>query len=222
MADPKSEASDAEQAAPEESAVQNEEIRGRVRELTSQVLKGSPLDPKGVAEIVRTMTAGAVSGTAVQPPSTESKQALLDKLQTLDQELMRSAQAAHEALEQLGSKGIDFTENDLKETFAMLHDLQAAYVNTVDSVASVATGNIQRELRELAGHAQQVGVDTGARVATVVTEFANRLNVSSRQNTASGFGTALDYSRRMSMLGSGVLAGIADALKEQSGSQENE
>ena len=55
-----------------------------------------------------------------------------------------------------------------------------------------------------------------------MTEFANRLNVSSRQNTASGFGTALDYSRRMSMLASGVLAGIADALKEQSGSQVNE
>ena len=191
------------------------EIRDKVRDLTSQVLKGGHLDPEEVKEVVQAMTPGSTAG--MEPQAADVRRGLAEAVQGLDEALMRAAEAAHVALQQLGSKGIGFTDNDLKETFAMLKQLQGAYVATANRVAEAASGNIQRELRELAVHAQQVGVDASARVAAVMTEFASRLTSVSREGASAGFDAARDYGVRMTLLASGVLAGIADALREQSG-----
>lgn len=191
------------------------EIRDKVRDLTSQVLKGGHLDPEEVKEVVQAMTPGSSAG--MEPQAADVRRGLAEAVLGLDEALMRAAEAAHVALRQLGSKGIGFTDNDLKETFARLKDLQGAYVATANRVAEAASGNIQRELRELAVHAQQVGVDASARVAAVMTEFASRLTSVSREGASSGFDAARDYGVRMTLLASGVLAGIADALREQSG-----
>ncbi len=191
------------------------EIRDRVRDLTSQVLKGGHLDPEEVKEVVQAMTPG--SSAAAEPQAADARRGLAEAVQGLDEALMRAAEAAHVALRQLGSKGTGFTDNDLKETFARLKELQGAYVATANRVAEAASGNIQRELRELAVHAQQIGVDASARVAAVMTEFASRLTSVSREGASAGFDAARDYGVRMTLLASGVLAGIADALREQSG-----
>lgn len=191
------------------------EIRDKVRDLTSQVLKGGHLDPEEVKEVVQAMTSGSSAG--MEPQAADVRRGLAEAVQGLDEALMRAAEAVHVALQQLGSKGTGFTDNDLKETFARLKQLQEAYVATANRVAEAASGNIQRELRELAVHAQQVGVDASARVAAVMTEFASRLTSVSREGASVGFDAARDYGVRMTLLASGVLAGIADALREQSG-----
>lgn len=194
------------------------EIRESVRELTAQVLRGAQVDPKKVEDVVRRMTAattGSPPPAEPRPHSPADRQALLDDLAALDRALTASAEAAHAALMQITTRGTDFTDNDLKEAFARLRDLQHAYVDTVNRVADAATGNVQRELRGLAGHAQRVGADASARVAVLMSEFANRLNETTRKSATGGFDAARDYGMRMSVLASGVLAGIADGLNAQ-------
>ena len=202
-----------------DDAQHDAEIREKAREITSQVLSGSRVDPEGVKEVVRAMTPGTESGTGQQP--TDVRQALAEALQGLDESLMQSAQAAHLALQQLEAKGTEFTENDLKETLTKLRQLQEAYVATVSKVSNAASGNIQRELRELADHVQGVSVDVGAQVASVMSEFASRLSAASSEGASSGLDAMRDVGVRTTSLASGVLAGIADALRAQTSTDKN-
>jgi len=193
-------------------------IRERVRELTAQMLQGGRLDAEGVKEVVRAMGGGAAFQPAMDSP--EARAAFADAVRGLDEALQQSAQATHAALQQLAARGQDFSDNDLKQAFASLQKLQEDYVAVANRIADATTGNIRRELVELALHAQRVGADASVRVAQVMSEFANRMSGSYRERAATGIEAARDYSVRMSMLTSGLLAGFADALRQQSESKK--
>lgn len=187
-------------------------IRERVRELTAQVLAGGKLDTEGVKEVVR-----AMSGGAIKPPldSAQAREAFAEALRGLDQALQTSSQAAHAALEELASRGKDFSDNDLKNAFAALQKLQGDYVATANHLADAATGNIRRDLVDLGLHAQRVGADASVRVAQVLSEFANRMSGSYRARTVPGLESVREYGANMTLFTSGLLAGFADALRQQ-------
>ena len=145
----------------------------------------------------------------------DARQAFAEAIKRLDQALAQSAQAAHSALEQLAARGKDYTDNDLKEALASLRKMQEDYVATANRVAQAATGNLRRELLELAVHTQSVGADAGVRMATVMNELALRMGSSYREGASSGFDAARNYGARMAFLASGILAGVADALRDQ-------
>ncbi len=195
----------------------DEQLRERMREITAGFLRGEQLDPRGVEDVVRTMAGGRER--PVEEVSPETRQALLDAIQSVDDQLTRSAEAAHTALQQIRAKGLDFSDNDLKEAHAKLMALQDAYVETVNKLASAASGNLRQELSRLAGHAQRVGLDTGARTASMMTELANRFSEVSQKGAATGLDVTREYGMRMSLMASGFLAGIADALGEQRGTR---
>ena len=192
-------------------------IRERVRELTAQVLAGGKLDTEGVKEVVR-----AMSGGAIKPPldSTQAREAFAEALRSLDRALQTSSQAAHEALEALASRGKDFSDNDLKNAFAALQNLQGDFVAAANHVAAATTGNIRRELVDLALHAQRVGADASVRVAQTISEFANRMSESYRARAVPGIETAREYGANMTLFTSGLLAGFADALRQQAESKK--
>ena len=65
------------------------------------------------------------------------------------------------------------------------------------------TGNLHREMRRTsAAHAENVGVEANARVATMMGEFASGMSANSGLATMRGAGV------RMALLVSGVLAGV--------------
>lgn len=205
-------------AAPERGAdssaqAQEQAIREQVRDLTAQVLAGGRLDTERVKTIVRTMGSGSV-----KPPidSDQARAAFAEAIRGLDQAMQSSAQAAHEALQALAARGKDFSDNDLKNAFAALQKMQEDYVATANHLADATTGNIRRELTDLALHAQRVGADASVRIAQVMSEFANRISGAYRGRAVSGFEAARDYGANMTMLTSGMLAGFADALRQQS------
>jgi hypothetical protein len=74
------------------------------------------------------------------------------------------------------------------------------------------SGNLRREMTELAALAQNVGGEASARVASVMGEFASRMS----EGASSGLESMRGASVRMALLASGVLAGVADALRERS------
>ena len=208
MTDPTSPSGNADFSMPAEEQA----IRERVRELSAQFLAGGKLDTEGVKEVVRVM-----SGGAIKPPldSAQAREAFVEALRGLDLALRTSSQAAHEALAALASRGSDFSDNDLKNAFAALQKMQGDFVAAANHVADATTGNIQRDLADLALHAQRVGADASVRVAQMMGEFANRMNDSYRTRTVPGFDKVRDYGANMTMLTSGLLAGLADALRQQ-------
>jgi phage-related tail protein len=186
------------------AADEDNAIRKHVRELTSQVLQHGRVDTEAVKEVVRAVTGGSFSADS---RSAEAVEPLPNAVRSLGDALQKSAADAHDALQQLASRGKDFTDNDLKEALISLKALEEAYVAAANRVSEAMTGNLRREMLGLATHAQGIGTEASARVAGLVGEFANRMG-----NAASGLDTMRGAGVRMALLASGVLAGIADAL----------
>jgi Family of unknown function (DUF6781) len=201
-------------AAPAPAEVQTGEqaIREQVRELTAQMLAGGRLDTEGVKEVVRTM-----SGGVSKPPleSAQAREAFVGAIRDLDDALHASSLATHTALQALAVRGGDFSDNDMKHAFAALQTLQKDYVAVANRMADATTGNLRRELADLALHAQRVGADVNVRFAQVLSEFANRIG-SYRAGPVPGLDSVRQYGANMTMLTSGLLAGFADALRQQS------
>ena len=136
-------------------------------------------------------------------------------MKKLDEALVKSASATHDALQQLAKRGKDFTDNDLKEALVSLRKLEQDYAAATSRIAEAMTGNLRREMMELAAHAQNVGVEASARVASMMGEFAEGVGATS------GMARIRDASSRMALLASGVLAGVADALRDQSEAKDS-
>jgi phosphoribosyl-ATP pyrophosphohydrolase len=208
-----SDAAAPEGAAASTARAQEQAIREQVRDLTARMLAGGQIDTEGVKAVVRPMSGGALA-----PPidSDQARVAFAEAIRGLDQALQDSAQATHQALQAIIARGKDFSDNDLKNAFAALQKMQEDYVATANHVADATTGNIRRELADLALHAQRVGADASVRVAQLMSEFANRMSGSYRGRAISGLEAARDVGANMTMLTSGMLAGFADALRQQS------
>jgi hypothetical protein len=190
---------------------QEQEIRERVKELTSQVLQQGRLDPNAVRDIVHAVIGGSQGNVAVS--GSEARQQFADAVRELDRSLGKSASATHDALQQLASRGKEFTDNDLKEALVSLRELEHDYVAAATRIADAMTSNLRREMMELAVHAQNVGVEASASMANMISQLAGGVGA------PPGIRTMRDASVRMALLASGVLAGVADALRDQSGAK---
>jgi hypothetical protein len=186
---------------------EDQAIRQRVRGLTSQVLQQGRVDPEAVRDVVRTVIGRPPSNAA--PSDAEARELFADAVRELDEALLKSASAAHGALQQLAARGKDFTDNDLKEALVSLRKLEEDYVAAANRLAEAMGGSLRREMTELAGHAQNVGVEASARFATMMGEFASGMGATP------GLATMRGASVRMALLASGVMAGVADALRDQ-------
>ena len=63
------------------------------------------------------------------------------------------------------------------------------------------------------GSARTSGTQTGKQVAATMSEFAQRFTVASIDVTLAGVQAAGEYGARFAMLASGILSGVADALR---------
>jgi len=199
----------ARDAAP--SVTEDQAIRQRVKELTSQVLQQGRVDPDAVRDVVRAVIGRAPPEMAAS--AGDARELFAAAVRELDEALMKSANATHSALQQLASRGKDFTDNDLKEALVGLKKLEEDYVAATNCVAEAMSGNLRREMLGLAAHAQNVGVEASARIATMMGEFASNM-------ASPGLATVRGASARMALLASGLLAGIADALSDQTAAKK--
>ena len=190
MPEPTTSAADAAPA-----AVEDQPIRERVKELTSQVLQQGRVDPEAVRDVVSTVL-GRTPGTVES--GAKARELFADAVRQLDDALVKSASATHGALQQLASRGQDFTDNDLKEALASLRKLEEDYVAVANRLAEAMSANLRREMTELAAHAQNLGVEASVRVASMMGEFASSMGA------GSGLATVRGASARVAMLARGV------------------
>jgi len=203
MPEPTTSATDAAPAAGEDQP-----IRERVKDLTSQVLQQGRLDPEDVREFVNAVLGRAAGSTTATGAKT--RELFADAVRQLDDALVKSASATHSALQRLASRGQDFTDNDLKDALVSLRKLEEDYAAVASRLAEAMSANLRREMTEIAAHAQNLGVEASVRVANMVGEFANSMGAA-----GSGLAAVRGAGARAAMLASGVMAGIADALHER-------
>src|SRR5271166_3842616 len=207
MPEPTTSATDAAPA-----AVEDEPIRERVKKLTSQVLQQGRVDSEAVREVASAVLGRTPGSTAVT--GAKAREFFAEAVRQLDDTLVKSASATHGALQQLASRGQDFTDNDLKEALVSLRKLEEDYVGVSNRLAEALSANLRREMTEITAHAQNLGVEASVRVASMMGEFASSMGA------GSGLATVRGASANMAMLASGVLAGIADALRAHTEAKE--
>jgi ElaB/YqjD/DUF883 family membrane-anchored ribosome-binding protein len=190
------------------------DIRTRVRDLTLRALQTRRLEADEIREVVRAVAEGVSLGA--EHRAGEVKQALASALSGLDDALAKAAQATHLALQELLSKSKDFTDQDLKHALDDLKITEQALLDTLGQVADAAGSKIRQELKDAVEHARHSGTDTGASVKATLSELGNRLSATLQVSKVSGEAAAHTLSGRLAALASGILAGMAEALREKS------
>jgi hypothetical protein len=186
-----------------------QEIREWARELTTQLFEQGRINSRGVQDVMRAVTGAPAGDTGMHDDA--ARQAFAESMGALNAALAGSANAARSALERLAARGKDFSENDLKDALLSLKGLQADYEAVVIRIAQAAGSSLRGDFAELAARGRRVGSDALVGIATSMSEFANSVG----ENAASGLELARGTSVRMALLASGVLQGVADALRNQ-------
>ena len=189
-------------------AAEDKDIREQAKELTSQVLQRGRVDPDAVREIVRAMIGGPPGNTAAS--DADAREIFAGAVRELDEALVKSASESHSALQQLASRGKDFTENDLKEALVSLRRLEQDYAAGANLIRDAMSINLRRDMMGLAVSSQNIGVEAIARLAGMLGQVTGGIGATP------GVVTIRDASARMASVFSGVLAGVADAIRDQS------
>ena len=209
---PAQETSDAVLEAAAADAVRDgKDIREKVQELTLGALRGRRFDRQSIREVVRSVTEGAVKGTGSN--RAHMREAMSDVLQGLDQALRVSAKAGHVALNELTATGRAFSDNDLKAALSSLRKIEDDFLGTVKQVADAANAQVRPELREALRSARETGTATGREVAGTMGDFAQKFTAASFDAALVGLETANEFGQRFALVASGVLGGLAEALR---------
>jgi hypothetical protein len=196
-----------------ETVRQGTDIRAQVREITLRALQARRFDRSGIREVVRAVTEGTALGA--ERKHTGMRQAMAEALQGLDQALRTSAEAGGLALKQLTSSGRSFSDRELKEALANLRKLEHDFLDTVGKVAEGTSESVRPELREALRNARHAGTATGKQVAHTMGEFAQKFGAASFEATLTGLETAADVGQRFTLVASGILSGMAEALRTE-------
>ena len=198
-------------AAASETVRGGTDIRAKVHELTLLALNSQRFDRHGMREVIRAVTEGAATGA--EKTTTDMRLAMSEALRGMDQALRTSAEAGHMALKTLAATGKTFSDSEFKTALANLRKLEDDLLNTVGQVADAASMQVQPELREALRSARKSGTETGKQVALTMGDFAQKFSAASADAAIAGLEAAGQFGARFAAVASGVLGGLADALR---------
>jgi hypothetical protein len=198
-------------AAASETVRGGTDIRAKVHELTLLALNSQRFDRHGMREVIRAVTEGAATGA--EKTTTDMRLAMSEALRGMDQALRTSAEAGHMALKTLAATGKTFSDSEFKTALANLRKLEDDLLNTVGQVADAASMQVQPELREALRSARKSGTETGKQVALTMGDFAQKFSAASADAAIAGIEAAGQFGARFAAVASGVLGGLADALR---------
>ena len=190
---------------------QGTDIREKVQEITLDALQGRRFDRHNIREVVRAVSEGAVQGAGNN--RAQMREAMSEMLQGLDQALRVSAKAGHVALKELTATGRAFSENDLKVALSNFRKIEDDFLGTVKQVADAANAQVRPELRDALRQARQTGTATGREVASTMGDFAQKFTAASFDAALVGLETANEFGQRFALVASGILGGLAEALR---------
>ena len=198
-------------AAASETVREGTDIRAKVHELTLLALNAQRFDRHGMREVIRAVTEGAATGA--EKTTADMRLAMSEALRGMDQALRTSAEAGHMALKTLAATGKQFSDTEFKTALANLRKVEDDFLATVGQVADAASAKVQPELREALRNARKGGTETGKQVALTMGDFAQKFSAASADAAIAGLEAAGQFGARFAAVASGVLGGLAEALR---------
>jgi hypothetical protein len=198
-------------AAASETVREGTDIRAKVHELTLLALNAQRFDRHGMREVIRAVTEGAATGA--DKTTADMRLAMSEALRGMDQALRTSAEAGQGALKQLAATGKGFSDSEFKQALANLRKLEDDFLSTVEQVADAANERVQPGLREAVRTARRTGTQTGKQVALAMGDFAQKFSAASLDAALVGLEAAGEFGARFAAVASGILGGLAEALR---------
>ena len=195
------------------TAAASPDLRAAVRDLTLRALTSRSLDLAQVKQVLAAVTEGLALGLAQR--GDEVRAATAQALAGLDEAVQKSAEATKLAVEQLVAEGQALTQEDFRPVLEDLRRLEQTFLDAVRTSSSRASERVKQALVDFTVHAQRTGTDTGRVVAQTLEALGNRLTPAMKSGAAQGAAAAGELARRLALVASGVLAGMAEALKEK-------
>ncbi|HEU0188257.1 MAG TPA: DUF6781 family protein [Gallionellaceae bacterium] len=187
-----------------------QDIRERVRDLTLSAIRQRRMEASEVRNVVKALAEGITLG--LDKRADDSRQALSQAFAGLDTALMKSAEAAHLALQQLTTSSNDFSQQELKAALDNLKKVEQDFLDTFSEIAKKSSGHVKTELEELLTHSRRTGTDTGRQVTSTLAAFTHQMKGVAHDAKAAGTGAAHELSARFTQVAAGILDGIAQAL----------
>ena len=198
-------------AAASESVAVGDNIRERVRELTLQALQSRHLDFDSIRDVMKSMTEGISVGAERRGHDVRS--ALADAFTGMDQAMSKAAQASSLALKELADRGREFSNTELRQGLDRMRQMEGDFLDSVRQVSQAAGGTVKNEWQELIAHAQRAGTDTGRVISGTARDFSARMTATMSDSAIAGMDAARQFGERFAALASGVLAGMAEAIR---------
>lgn len=195
------------------AAEQGKDLHAMVRDVTLRALSRQRLSASEIIEVVRAVTEGVTLG--LDRRAGEIKDAVRDALSGLDEALQKTAEATKLAVQQMLAQGKEFGAQDLKPAIEELQQMEQIFKSTITKVAAAASGRIKEEFSAQLSHARRNGTDSGRVIADTVTDFSQRAAASIRTGAQQTTLASHEIKQRLSLLASGILAGMAQVLQEK-------
>lgn len=194
-----------------EAMSSDDRLRERVKLIVMRWVVERQVDPAALREVTRDALDGV--GAGLDQRGKAAGAALGEAVHGLDEALSRAVYAMQMAAEEAWDGGRQFAATDLQATVDELRGLEGNFIQAMRAAADKSQGWLKQELTDLGDHLARTGTDTGRRVGEVSDVLARRLRVATADSGQDVVANASLVSKRLTVIASGVLRGLADAIE---------
>ena len=199
------------------TAQQGEQLRRAVFDATLRTLQGRELTLENIRTALQTVTQAASTGIAknVLPP-VDAQAVLTDAVHGMDDALLQAVEANRVALQQFVDQGVDLQDKNLRKAVEMVEQMEDALFKAVGQSAAGAGASLAQPWNQVLEKMKLSGTHTGAQATQTVEQLTAQMQTAMRDSRAAGLRAAQTFAQSYAALASGVLLGMADALKQGS------
>ena len=199
------------------TAKQGEQLRAAVAQATLQALQGRELSLKNIRAVLKTVADAASAGAMKNAMPGVDVEALLDSAVTgMDDALIKAVDANRVALQQFVSQGADLREKHLKKAIDDLDKMEDTFIAAMKKATDGAAAPLAGAWGQVLGKLQAGGTMSGQQAANATEQFTaqiEQMQQTMRDSRAAGLRAASALAESYTAMVSGVLIGMADAMR---------
>ncbi len=194
---------------------QGDAIRKAVTEATLKALQGRELTLANIKQVLGTVTKAASTGAASNPMAATDPEALLNKaVAGMDEALEKAVEANRLALQQMVDQGVSVRETQLKKALSEIEKMEDSLFAAVRKASESADASMQQAWAGVLTATKGKGTGTGAQATATLQQFMESAQQGMRESRELSLKATQAMLDGYATLASGVLIGMADALKK--------
>ncbi len=190
-----------------------EQMRKAVHDATLQALQGRELSLRNIRSALAGVTQAVGAGAANAGVS--QLDAMIETgIAGMDEALLKAVDANRIALQQLVDQGVSLRETHLKKALGDLEKMEDTLFAAIQKAAASASGTMAGPWAQVLERFTSGATLTGAKATSSVEGLMAQMQTAMRESRAASLKGAQALAESYTALASGVLIGMADALRQ--------